>query len=65
MQDDTTLAVPALGLPVDGPSEVVRMAVREAIEAATEARPRRCSRGSSVQPQWNLRKASGPRLSLG
>lgn len=37
MQDDTMLAVPALEQPVDGLSEVVRMAVRGAIEAATEA----------------------------
>lgn len=34
MQNDTTLAVPALVMPVDGLSEVVRMAVRGAIEAA-------------------------------
>lgn len=37
MQDDTTMAVPALGLPVDGLSAVVRMAVRGAIEAAVES----------------------------
>jgi len=36
MQDDTRLAVPALVMPVDGLSEVVRMAVRGAIEAAVE-----------------------------
>ena len=36
MLDDTTLAVPALVMPVDGLSEVVRMAVRGAIEAAVE-----------------------------
>ena len=36
MVDDTTLAVPALGVPVDGLSAVVRMAVRGAIEAAVE-----------------------------
>ena len=36
MLDDTTLAVPALAMPVDGLSEVVRMAVRGAIEAAVE-----------------------------
>jgi len=34
MQDDTRLAVPALVMPVDGLSEVVRMAVRGVIEAA-------------------------------
>ncbi|MEK6689070.1 MAG: IS256 family transposase [Gemmatimonadota bacterium] len=37
MLDDTTLAVPALVMPLDGLSEVVRMAVREAIEAAVES----------------------------
>lgn len=36
MLDDTTLAVPALGMPVDGLSRVVRLAVRGAIEAAVE-----------------------------
>ena len=37
MQDDTTLAVPALAMPVDGQSELVRLAVRGAIEVAVEA----------------------------
>lgn len=37
MQDDMRLAVPALVMPVDGLSEVVRMAVRDAIETAVEA----------------------------
>lgn len=37
MLDDTTLAVPALVMPVDGLSAVVRLAVRGAIEAAVEA----------------------------
>lgn len=36
MQDDTRLAVPALAMPVDGLSAVVRLAVRSAIEAAVE-----------------------------
>ena len=36
MLDDTRLAVPALGMPGDGLGEVVRMAVRGAIEAAVE-----------------------------
>ena len=36
MQDDTRLAVPALAMPVDGLSELVRTAVRGAIEAAVE-----------------------------
>ena len=36
MQDDTTLAVPALAMPGDGLSALVRMAVRGAIEAAVE-----------------------------
>ena len=35
MLDDTTLAVPALAMPVDGLSEVVRMAVRGAIEVSS------------------------------
>jgi len=37
MLDDTTLAVPALEVPVDGLSELVRCAVRGAIETAVEA----------------------------
>lgn len=37
MLDDTTMAVPALVMPVDGLSKVVRMAVRGAIEAAVES----------------------------
>lgn len=37
MLDDTRLAVPALVMPVDGLSELVRMAVRGAIEAAVES----------------------------
>ncbi|MDZ4257900.1 MAG: hypothetical protein U0974_09270 [Gemmatimonadales bacterium] len=37
MLDDTTMAVPALVMPGDGLSEVVRMAVRGAIEAAVES----------------------------
>jgi transposase-like protein len=37
MGDDTMVAVPALGLPVDGLSELIRLAARGAIEAATEA----------------------------
>lgn len=36
MVDDTTVAVPALVMPADGLSVVVRMAVRGAIEAAVE-----------------------------
>lgn len=36
MLDDTTMAVPALGMPVDGLGAVVRMAVRGAIEAAVQ-----------------------------
>lgn len=36
MQDDTMLAVPALAVPVDGLSELVRTAVRSAIEVAVE-----------------------------
>ena len=36
MEDDTTFAVPALAMPVDGLSAVVRLAVRGAIETAVE-----------------------------
>ncbi|MDZ4390445.1 MAG: hypothetical protein U0974_12040 [Gemmatimonadales bacterium] len=37
MKNDMTMAVPALVLPEDGLGEVVRMAVRGAIEAAVES----------------------------
>ncbi len=37
MLDDTQLAVPALDMPVDGLSVLVRQAVRGAIEAAVES----------------------------
>lgn len=37
MLDDTTMAVPALAMPVDGLSVLVRQAVRGAIEAAVES----------------------------